>query len=80
MGLQSFQFIDYMGAPLCFIIFFLILFLLSTIINFTLITKSDDITKFEYVGAKHNHKWGPHSISYIQDTKEKEDAIRSERN
>uniref|UniRef100_A0AC35F5U2 Uncharacterized protein n=1 Tax=Panagrolaimus sp. PS1159 TaxID=55785 RepID=A0AC35F5U2_9BILA len=69
-----------MGAPLCFVTFFLILFMLSTIINFTLITKRDDITKFEYVGAKHNHKWGPHSISYIQDTKEKEKTIRDEKN
>lgn len=52
MPKQEFELIDYLAAPILAIIFSIILFLICIIINFTFITKRDDLTSFERVYYK----------------------------
>lgn len=49
MPIQNFGLIDYLGAPIVAIIFGIILFILCVIVNYTLITKNDDLTSLEKV-------------------------------
>lgn len=49
MPKQEFEFIDYLAAPILAVIFSVILFAICVTINFTLITKKDDLTSFEKV-------------------------------
>uniref|UniRef100_A0A914C6F2 Uncharacterized protein n=1 Tax=Acrobeloides nanus TaxID=290746 RepID=A0A914C6F2_9BILA len=66
MGMQTFEFVDYL-APLCvFLIFWTTIFLLCVIINYAFITYRDDLTVFEKLGRRWNMKLGPHTIDQIR--------------
>lgn len=49
MPFQSLTYIDLTGVVLCFTIFLLFLYILSLIINYTLVLDDDEATEFEKV-------------------------------
>ncbi|PIO57900.1 hypothetical protein TELCIR_20679, partial [Teladorsagia circumcincta] len=63
MAKQDFETIDYFGPVVVAGLFAIALFLISFfIINFFCITKYDDVTQFEKIGARHNWRLGPHRM------------------
>ncbi|KJH53017.1 hypothetical protein DICVIV_00702 [Dictyocaulus viviparus] len=63
MAKQEFDPVDYFGPIVVAAIFSITLFLISFfVINFFCITKYDDVTKFEKMGAKRNIQLGPHKL------------------
>ncbi|KAL7079163.1 hypothetical protein ACQ4LE_001530 [Meloidogyne hapla] len=67
MPKQEFDAIDMMGPVVAALIFAVVVFLISfTIINWYCITKKDDLTVFEKMGAKINVRLGPHTMTQIK--------------
>ncbi|CAK5043586.1 unnamed protein product [Meloidogyne enterolobii] len=67
MPKQEFDAIDMMGPVVAALIFAVVVFLISfTIINWYCITKKDDLTVFEKMGAKINVRLGPHTMMQIK--------------
>lgn len=68
MAKQEFDVLDYFGPVVVAAIFSVILFLISfCIINFFCITKYDDVTVFEKIGAKRQWRLGPHRLHVGKD-------------
>jgi hypothetical protein len=67
MPKQEFDAIDMMGPVVAALIFAVVVFFISfTIINWYCITKKDDLTVFEKMGAKINVRLGPHTMMQIK--------------
>ncbi|KAM3729150.1 Neuropeptide-like peptide [Dirofilaria immitis] len=62
--MQILQFIDYLGPIAASICFIVIIFLLSLIINFILITENDERTVFEKFGSKYDIRFGIHQMRH----------------
>jgi len=81
---MEFDIVDYMGPVVCAIIFAIVCFLISfLIINYYCITKKDDLTIFEKMGARANMRLGPHTLLQIKrggyaSTYAKQEAIEEE--
>uniref|UniRef100_A0A0K0DF00 Uncharacterized protein n=1 Tax=Angiostrongylus cantonensis TaxID=6313 RepID=A0A0K0DF00_ANGCA len=68
MAKQHFDLIDYFGPIVVAALFSVALFLISFfVINFFCISKHDDVTKFEKMGAKRNIRLGPHKLLIERD-------------
>lgn len=52
MPKEIFSILDLSAVIVCFITFMLILYILSLIINYTLVLDDDDVTTFERVSVK----------------------------
>ncbi|CEF64480.1 Hypothetical protein SRAE_1000273400 [Strongyloides ratti] len=66
MPFQSLTYIDLTGVVLCFTIFLLFLYILSLIINYTLVLDDDEATEFEKFGANNNFKFGRRPLSVVK--------------
>uniref|UniRef100_A0A0N4ZYD4 Movement protein n=1 Tax=Parastrongyloides trichosuri TaxID=131310 RepID=A0A0N4ZYD4_PARTI len=65
MPIQLFDFYEYFAPAVVFSIFFVVVYFLCLIINYTLILDNDDATKFERFGSKRNFKFGRRPLESV---------------
>uniref|UniRef100_A0A0K0F0A3 Uncharacterized protein n=1 Tax=Strongyloides venezuelensis TaxID=75913 RepID=A0A0K0F0A3_STRVS len=66
MPIQSLVLLDYTGGGVCFALFLLAIYLLSLVINYTLVLDSDEATHFEMFGSKNNFQFGRRPLSEVR--------------
>ncbi|MFH4973973.1 hypothetical protein AB6A40_000682 [Gnathostoma spinigerum] len=64
MPSQEFEFIDYLGPLAVTICFFVIIFIISLLINFICITENDERTVFEKFGSTFDLRCGIHEVRH----------------
>uniref|UniRef100_A0A0N5BJ03 Uncharacterized protein n=1 Tax=Strongyloides papillosus TaxID=174720 RepID=A0A0N5BJ03_STREA len=79
MPFQSFSVLDYTGGGVCFALFFTALYLLSLVINYTLVLDNDEATRFEMFGAKNNFQFGRRPLSEVRRKIQRMDQLKLEK-
>ncbi|CAA94608.1 DUF3149 domain-containing protein [Caenorhabditis elegans] len=71
MPKQQFEVLDYAAPLFVGAAFAVIVFMLTFVINFAFIRRTDEVTAFEKLGAKYNLRVGPHRVSLVKEKMEK---------